>query len=201
MKRVALAFVLLLFLRTDLAVAQLDVGGFELGAQFAGAVSGEFNGTDVGGGVRVAWHPTSMVGAEAELDFYPRDFASAPAFSKSRIEALFGITAGPRIGRLRPFAKLRPGFVTFREAPGPFPCIAIFPPPLACTLGAGATVFALDIGGGVEFLTSGRTFVRVDVGDRLLRYPSPVFDTNFTLRSNPFFSNDFRFAVGGGVRF
>ena len=200
LKRVVLSVVLLVCW-SRAAAAQPDANRFQLGAQFAGAVSGEFNSTDVGGGVRFAWHPTSMVGAEAELDFYPRHFAGAPAFSKSRIEALFGVTAGPRLGRLRPFAKLRPGFVVFREAPAPFPCIAIFPPPLSCSLGAGATVFALDIGGGVEFLTSGRTFVRVDVGDRLLRYPGPVFDTNFTLRSNAFFSNDFRFAVGGGVRF
>jgi hypothetical protein len=201
MKRVALPFALLLLLRADLAVAQLDVGGFELGAQFAGAVSGQFDSTDVGGGVRFAWHPISLLGAETELDVYPQNFAGTPAFSKSRIEALFGVTVGPRIGRLRPFAKVRPGFVVFREAPAPFACILIFPPPLWCTLGAGATVFALDVGGGLEFLPAGRTFLRLDIGDRLMRYPGPTFDNNFTLQSNAFFSHDFRFALGGGMRF
>jgi len=198
MKRVAFLFVLSLLFRPDLAVAQLDVGGFELGAQFAGAVSGEFDSTDVGGGVRFAWHPTTMLGAEAEFDFYPRNFG---AFSRSRIEALFGVTAGPRLGRVRPFAKARPGFVAFRESLAPFSCIAIFPPPLSCNLAAGATVFALDIGGGLEFQPAGRTFLRLDLGDRLMRYPGPAFDNNFTLQSNAFFSHDFRFAVGGGVRF
>ena len=129
------------------------------------------------------------------------DFARSPAFSKSRIEMLFGVTVGPHIGRLRPFAKLRPGFVAFRAAPAPFACLAIFPPPLSCTLGAGDTLFALDAGGGVEFLPAGRSFLRVDVGDRLMRYPGPAFDTNFTLQSNAFFSHDFRFSLGGGVRF
>ena len=191
-------FVLSLLFRPDLAVAQLDVGGFELGAQFAGAVSGEFDSTDVGGGVRFAWHPTTMLGAEAEFDFYPRNFG---AFSRSRIEALFGVTAGPRLGRVRPFARARPGFVVFRESLAPFACIAIFPPPLSCNLAAGATVFALDIGGGLEFQPAGRTFLRLDLGDRLMRYPGPAFDNNFTLQSNAFFSHDFRFAVGGGVRF
>jgi hypothetical protein len=200
LKRIVLSVVLLVFW-SRAAAAQTDANRFQLGAQFAGAVSGEFDSTDVGAGVRFSWHPTSLVGAEAELDFYPQDFARTPAFSRSRIEGLFGVTAGPRLGRLRPFAKLRPGFVTFREAAGPFPCIAIFPPPLACTLGAGATVFVLDVGGGVEFLASPRTFLRVDVGDRLLRYPGPAIDSNLKLQSNAFFGHDFRFSLGGGVRF
>jgi hypothetical protein len=72
---------------------------------------------------------------------------------------------------------------------------------LWCTLGAGATVFALDVGGGLEFLPAGRTFLRLDIGDRLMRYPGPTFDNNFTLQSNAFFSHDFRFALGGGMRF
>jgi hypothetical protein len=101
---------------------------------------------------------------------------------------------------VRPFARLRPGFVTFREAPQPFACILIFPPPLACVLGAGDTLFALDIGGGVEVFTTRRTFLRVDAGDRLLRYPGPVFRDG-TAEEDGFFSHDFRFAVGGGLRF
>ena len=199
-KRVFLAFAVLVCW-SRLAAAQTDANRFQLGAQFAGAVSGEFDSTDLGAGVRFSWSPISLLGAEAELDFYPQNFARTPAFSKSRVEGLFGITAGPRIGRVRPFAKVRPGFVTFREAPGPFPCIAIFPAPLSCTLGAGATAFALDLGGGVEFLPAGRTFLRLDIGDRLMRYPGPAFDHNLTLQSDAFFSNDFRFSVGGGVRF
>jgi hypothetical protein len=200
-KRVSLPVVVLLVLWSHVAAAQPGANRFELGAQLAGAVSGEFDSTDVGGGLRFSWHPAPFLGAEAELDFYPHDFAKSPAFSKSRVEALFGVTAGPRLGRLRPFGKLRPGFVAFRQAPGPFACIAIFPPPLACTLGAGATVFALDIGGGLEFLPTGRTFLRVDLGDRAMRYPGPAIDRRFVAHSDAFFSHDFRFAVGGGLRF
>ncbi|HUK37249.1 MAG TPA: hypothetical protein VLV86_25210 [Vicinamibacterales bacterium] len=175
------------------ATAQSDGTRFQLGAQFASAVWGAFDSTDVGGGARFSWEPRSLLGIETELDVYPRDFASTPAFSRSRIEALFGVTVGPRLGRVRPFAKLRPGFVTFREAPAPFACIAIFPPPLSCTLGAGATVFALDAGGGLEWLWARRTFLRVDISDRLMKYPGSALDTNF--------SHDFRFALGAGVRF
>jgi hypothetical protein len=111
------------------------------------------------------------------------------------------VTAGPRLGRVRPFAKLRPGFVTFREAPQPIVCILIFPPPLSCTLASGRRLFALDMGGGVEVFATRNTFVRADAGDRPLKYPGPVFDKNRTAQQNGFFSHDFRFAIGGGLRF
>jgi hypothetical protein len=114
---------------------------------------------------------------------------------------LFGVTIGPRIGRLRPFAKLRPGFVTFREASEPLACILIFPPPLPCRLAVGTTVFALDLGGGIELFPTGRTSVRVDIGDRLVRYPGTVLDRNAMAREAAFFSYDFRFGIGVGLRF
>jgi hypothetical protein len=193
--------VFLVFVCTQSAAAQDEGRAFQAGLQLAGAVSSEFDSTDVGVGGRLSWHPASLVGVEAELDWYPGDFADDPAFSGSRVEGLFGATIGPRIGALRPFAKLRPGFVAFREAPEPFACILIFPPPLRCQLGAGRTVFALDVGGGVEWLPSGRTFVRVDAGDRMMRYPGPAFTRDRTIRSDAFFGHDFRFSIGGGVRF
>jgi hypothetical protein len=201
MNRVIIALVLLALLLSRPAAAQSDGDQFQLGAQLAGAVSSEFDSTDIGVGGRFSWHPTALLGAEAEVDFYPDDFADEPAFSRSRVEGMFGVTVGPRIGRLRPFGKLRPGFVIFRNAPEPFACILIFPPPLSCTLAGGATVFALDFGGGVELFPTGRAFVRVDAGDRVVRYPSPVLARDGTAREDAFFSHDFRFAIGGGVRF
>jgi hypothetical protein len=200
MNRVIIPVVLVALLLSRPAGAQSGGDQFQLGVQLAGAVSSEFDRTDIGVGGRFSWHPTALLGAEAEVDFYPDDFADEPAFSRSRVEGLFGVTVGPRIGGLRPFGKLRPGFVTFRDAPKPFACILIFPPPLSCRL-AGETVFALDFGGGVELFPTGRTFVRVDAGDRVVRYPSPVLDRDGTPRENAFFSHDFRFAIGGGVRF
>ena len=182
------------------AAAQATEKTFQVGVNFAVIASSEFDDSDFGVGGRVSWHPASFIGADAELTFYPSDFADEPAFSKSRVEGLFGVTVGPQLGRLRPFVRLRPGFVKFGEAPAPFPCIAIFPPPLVCQLG-GDTVFALDFGGGVEFQTTDRTFVRVDVGDRAVRYPAPVLDNEGTVREDTFFSHDFRFQVGGGVQF
>jgi hypothetical protein len=183
------------------AAAQSEDRSLHVGGQLAGVVSSEFDDTDVGVGGQLSWKPIRLLGLDAEINFYPANFADTPAFSSSRIEGLFGATFGPRFGALRPFAKLRPGFVTFHEAAEPFACILIFPPPLRCSLASGRTMFALDIGGGIEWLPAGRAFVRVDAGDRMIRYPGPAFDDSRTVHDDDFFGHDFRFAFGGGVRF
>ena len=195
------ALISLVLLAPQHASAQTQESHFRVGIHVTTAMSSEFDKTDIGVGGLLSWRPIDVFGADAEVTFYPSDFADEPAFSSSRVEGLFGITVGPRLGAIRPFAKFRPGFVRFAEAPAPFPCIAIFPPPLACQLGAGHTGFALDIGGGVEFQTPGRTFVRVDAGDRAVKYPGPVISTDGTLQEESFFSHDFRLQIGGGVRF
>jgi hypothetical protein len=203
MRSIVATFALVLFVLccSRSASAQSAQSRFQLGGQFVGAVSNEFDSTDFGVGGRFSWHPMPLIGAEAEVNFYPSDFADEPAFSGSRVEGLFGVTVGPQIGQLRPFAKVRPGFVTYREAPGSFPCPLIFPVPVSCQLASGETVFALDVGGGVEWFPTARTFVRVDAGDRILKYQGPVRDQDFTIREDGFFTHDFRFAIGGGVRF
>ena len=171
---------------------------FEAAAQIATAHSSEFDANDTGVGGRFAWHPTALIGAEAEMNVYPRGFPSASSFSSSRIEGLFGVTVGPRFARIRPFGKLRPGFLSFHGQP--VVCILIFPPPLSCVLATGRTVFALDAGGGVEVFATERTVVRVDVGDRLLKYPGPSF-RNGRATEDSFVSHDVRLSAGAGLRF
>jgi hypothetical protein len=173
---------------------------FDAGGQVAAVHSSEFDSGDVGFGGRFAWHPIDLVGVEAEMNVYPRTFPSSRsvAFSSGRVEGLFGVTVGPRFARVRPFAKLRPGFLTFRRQT--IACILIFPPPLSCQLAEGRTLLALDAGGGVELFPTDRTLVRVDVGDRLLKYPGPSF-RNGRATQESFFSHDFRFTAGAGVRF
>ena len=197
---ILLALTLLAAFRPDAAQGQSAPMRLDGGAQVIFLSSSTFDAADVGLGGRIAWHPIELLGVEAELNLYPRSFPGPRAFSRHRAEGLFGLTAGVPFGRLRPFLRVRPGFVTVREAPEPFPCILIFPPPLACALASGRTLFALDIGGGVEVPTSSATFVRLDLGDRLLRYPGPVFDAR-TRRDGPFMGHDFRMAAGAGLRF
>src|SRR2546426_1829186 len=120
---------------------------FDAGGQVAAVHSSEFDSGDVGFGGRFAWHPIDLVGVEAEMNVYPRTFPSSHsvAFSSGRVEGLFGVTVGPRFARVRPFAKLRPGFLTFRRQT--IACILIFPPPLSCQLAAGRTLLALHARG------------------------------------------------------
>ena len=201
MKRIIIALAAFGLFRPDVAQGQSGPVRFDAGVQIASPRSSQFDAVDVGLGGRLAWHPVGLVGVEAEINVYPGDFPEPHPFSRGRVEGLFGATVGPRIGGVRPFVRARPGFVRFHEAPAPFPCILIYPPPLACVLASGRTPLALDIGGGVEITLGARTFVRVDAGDRLLRYPGPAFGNDRTRHEHAFVSHEFRFAAGAGVRF
>ena len=181
------------------AAAQSDPR-FDASVHVTWAKSGEFDTTTQGVGGRFGWHPVALLGVEAEVAFYPADWPDGRAFSSGQREALLGVTFGPRLGPLRPFLKARAGVLRLAEAPAPFPCILIFPPPLSCQLAAGDTLPALDLGGGVE-LGGRRAFLRVDVGDRAVRYPGPVFDEARTRRDGTFWSHDVRIGLGVGVRF
>lgn len=201
MKRLLVLVGVISLWATSASLAQTVEPKFQLGVQVVGLTSGEFDKTDAGVGGRLSWHPVPLVGAEAEVTYFPKSFTDAPSVDSSRVEGLFGITVGPRVGLIRPFAKARAGFMTFRETSVPSVCIAIFPPPLTCVLAAGDTVPAFDLGGGVEIYPTGRTFLRLDLSDRILRYPGPTIDAEGVRRSDSFFGHDFRFAVGAGVRF
>ena len=190
----------LLFVAVPLA-AHTSGQALLAGIHLAISDSDQFHTRDVGLGGRLSWQPNPLIGVEGELTIFSDVFSDGVAFSDGRVEGLFGATIGPRFGAVRAFAKVRPGFLRYRAADEPIPCIAIFPPPLSCTLAGGRTLFALDLGGGVEIFPSRRTFVRVDVGDRMVRFPASVIDTSGQVRQERFTGHDVRFAFGGGVRF
>jgi hypothetical protein len=181
--------------------AQPEERPFRLGLVVAGVASAEFDTTELGAGVQFTWSATSLVGAEVEVVVHPRDMGRDVAFSSGRTDTLFGVTVGPRMGRFRPFAKVRLGILRFWQAPEPVACIAIFPPPVRCTLANGRTVVAVDVGGGVDLLLTGRTFLRLDAGDRLMSFPGPVRDSAGLTHEGGFFAHDFRLAIAGGLRF
>jgi hypothetical protein len=173
----------------------------ELALVLAFASSGQFDASEIGAGGRAGWLLSGIATLEAEVVHYPGDFGEPRPFSRARTEGLFGATIGPRLGAVRPFARLRPGFLRFEESPEPFPCIRIFPPPLICELASGGTLAALDAGGGVEVLLGARTFARIDAGARFVRYPAPVFDADRRVREDPFIGRDVRLGASGGIRF
>ena len=174
---------------------------FEASAHFAASQWSEFDGNDLGFGGRLTWKPSSLIGVDADLTWYPSDFPDRIAFTGNRFEGLFGVTVGPRLSRVRPFAKASAGFLNVGETPGPFACIAIFPPPLSCVLAGGDTLPTYEIGGGLEIDATARTFIRADVTDRILRYPGPTLDDDFQIREDGFFGHALRFTIGAGLRF
>ena len=171
-----------------------------MGAQIVSARSNPFDADDIGAGARLSWRPARVLGIEVEADLYPGEFPDERAFSSRRTEVLSGVTVGPRLGRARPFVRARPGVVIFDEAPRAFPCILIYPPPLNCLMASGHSLFALDLGGGAEIEVAWRSFLTLDVGDRLLRYPGPSIDRG-RRRDGRSFGHGVRLAAGGGVRF
>jgi hypothetical protein len=200
MRRAILISIVAIILGVDSAWAQSSQS-FEIGAQIPWANIGELDSTDVGFGGRASWQLSRWIGVEGELNFFPSDIPDSQPVSSNRVEGLFGVTVGPQINQWRPFARIRPGFLTVGSSPGPVVCLAIFPPTLPCTLAAGATLFAFDLGGGVDVRLSGKTFVRLDLGDRMVRYPSPVIDSAGEVHDNDFIGHDFRLAIGAGWRF
>ena len=186
-------------LLTLISVQPSGAQSFDVSAHVAVAQWSEFDERDLGLGGRLTWRANPAIAADADLTWYPGD--QLGAFSRRRFEGLFGVTVGPRLNRVRPFAKAAAGFMNVTGTTGAFACIAIFPPPLSCLLAAGATLPAFEIGGGLEIDATASTFIRADVTDRILRYPGPTFDDNFDIREEGFLGHALRFTFGAGLRF
>lgn len=200
MRKVLFAWLALLIAAP--AVAQ----SFAADVHFTSSAWSEFDGQDPGVGGRVTWRPIPLVGIDADFTWYPSDYPSESlaAFSGNRFEGMFGATIGPKLGFVRPFVKGGAGFLSVGEAPRPFACIAIYPPPLNCLMAAGETLPAYEIGGGVELDATAGLFLRADVSDRILKYPGPSLrsrGSNRQISDDGFFGGAFRFSIGAGIRF
>lgn len=195
--RPVLAAALVGVLSASTAAAQ----SIELGIHVAGAHWSEFKGGDTGLGVRLGWKPVRVVGVEAEVNWYPKEFPGATIpFSDHRVEGLVALTVGPKLGIFRPFVRVGTGVLRLAPASDLFACIAIFPPPLTCLLARGETLPSLEVGGGLEVSLAGSTFLRLDAGDRVLKYPGPT-STGGAREDQPFLGHAVRFLLGGGIRF
>ena len=195
----ALAFALFvcLFITADSYAQRFAASGHLASSQWS-----EFDGTDIGGGGRLTFMPTPTIGVDADVTWYPGEFPpDGIPFTGNRVEGLFGLTAGPRLAGFRPFAKAAAGFMKVSESSQPTVCIAIFPPPLACLMAAGPTMAAFEFGGGVELLPTGRALLRIDITDRVLKYPGPSLRANFETNDEGFWGHALRFTIGAGWRF
>lgn len=197
MRRLLLNLIILLT-----AAPAVYAQSFEASVHLASSQWSEFDGTDIGGGGRFTFKPTPAIGVDADLTWYPGEFPpDGIPFTGNRVEGLFGVTAGPRLAGFRPFAKAAGGFMNVSESAQPVVCLAIFPPPLSCVMAGGQTMAAFEFGGGVELLPTGRALLRLDVTDRVLKYPGPSFGADRETHDEAFWGHALRFTIGAGWRF
>jgi hypothetical protein len=168
--------------------------------QLAVTHHGTFDETDVGAGAQLSYRLTSWLAADAHFNWFPGDLGT-PAFSSSRTQGLLGLRVGPHLDRGSVYAAARPGFLRFSEAPAPFPCILIYPPPLGCSLAGGTTAFAMDLAAGYQAVPGGDVVVRLEVGDGLVRYPGPALDADGEAHPGAFWKHSLRFTLSVGLRF
>jgi opacity protein-like surface antigen len=196
--RIASFVLLLSVLSSPAASAQ----SFDLSANFIAAQWSEFDDTDLGVGGRLAWKPVPLVGIEGDFNWYPSGYPDSRfGFSDYRFEGLAAVTIGPQMGRLRPFARAGVGFLKTARSEEPIVCPAIFPPLVGCQLALGATMPAFEIGGGLEYSTTARTFLRFDAAWRFLKYPGPSMTNNLESKPDGFWGGHLKLAFGGGIRF
>ena len=150
-------------------------------------------------GVGFGYRLTHWLATDASFSWAPKDLGD-PAFSGSRTEGALGVRLGPHLDRSGVYVAARPGFVSFAKPDEPTVCILIFPPPLKCTLSNGETVFSLDLNGGVQF-QSDRAVLRLEAGDRVVKYPAPVIAGDGGVHDDSFWSHNFAASVSVGVRF
>lgn len=172
----------------------------DLGLVLDAARYGELEDTAFGIAASFTFRLTSGLALDAQLGFSPEDLGE-PAVSASRSFGFLGLRAGPRVDSVRLFAVVRPGFVRFAEAPEPFACILIYPPPLACSLAGGDTLFGLQLGGGLEATPGERWVVRLEAGSLLLEYPGPAITKDREAFQDSLWSHNFRASVSLGFRF
>ena len=167
---------------------------FEVSAFASWLHYSEFGEDDLGFGVRGGFRLNRTFALELEGEHFPSDLGGLIPFSTSRSAAGLRLRAGWERGKWGLFARLGPGFASFAEAPEPLLCLAVFPPPLTCQVGAGLTVPSVGFGGGLELRPSDRSVLRLDVEDSMLHYPE-------AFRRDHRWQHHLRATLGVGLRF
>jgi len=134
------------------------------------------SGTTVPGlGGRFTFNLNKAIALEAAGYFFHGNCDFCQGELTGRVtEGLYGVKAGKRFKKWGLFAKARPGFMRFSKS-----AVDTFP-----AAGGGVffqlhprTVFAMDLGGVLEFYPSKKVMVRFDLGDTVLRYGRHTFST------------------------
>jgi hypothetical protein len=184
---------LLLLLNAGAALAA-EPRRFEVSAFASWLRFSEFEEGDFGFGVRGGFRLNRAFALELEAEHFPSELGGRIPFSTSRSAAGLRARAGWNGEKWGLFARLGPGLASFGEAPEPLLCLAVFPPPLTCQIGAGLTVPGVAFGGGLELRPGDRSVVRLDVEDSMLHYPE-------AFRRDHRWQHHLRASLGLGLRF
>ena len=158
----------------------------------------DLEATDTAFGLGLGYRFTNWLAADAMLAYAPKDLGQS-RFSGSRTEGNAGLRVGIGLDKTGVYAAARPGFVKFGEPDEPMACPAIFPPTLVCRL-SGERVFATDLMGGFQ-LATGRGVLRLELGDRLAKYPDPQIGPGGDIVDNGLWTHNFAGSLAIGFRF
>ncbi|MGE0452699.1 MAG: hypothetical protein AB7O37_04115 [Vicinamibacteria bacterium] len=172
----------------------------DVGVQASFTRYGEFDESEIGLGLKLGHRLARQLALDAELNLEPGGLGER-SFSSNRFEALAGLRLGLDLQRSGAYLTLRGGVSRFAAAPEPIPCIAIFPPPLACVLAEGKTLPAFGFGAGFQALVGERAVLRLEIGDQMLRYPGPAFAEDRAIEDESFWRHNLRLTAGVGWRF
>ncbi len=199
-----LATALLIHLAVQPAYAQTPEKSIELGASVTGTFLREIGTTDHGTGTsasgvggRLTYNFTRYIALDSEISLLPGNSAT----SGNRIQAQLGIKAGPRTDKFGVFAKVRPGFMYFRN--DPFGRVA--PGGNLLRRGSISSIEPMvDVGGVVEVYPSSAWIVRFDAGDTIIKFRKrlvrPTFDGP-QVEAGGFTTHNFQGSIGVGFRF
>jgi hypothetical protein len=195
-----------------------DVPKFEVGLQFSSITKPTYTGgsSEAGLGAWFAFNLNRHVALEAVGNFFPHScyYCGGNLGDNSGIikQGLFGVKAGKRFEKWGIFAKARPGVVTFGQGNTIYTINGTGPGANVAVRREGASHFATDLGGVLEFYPSKHIVTRLEAGDTLIHYGSrqsnflsfdPVTNSPtlipFTTRSET--RHNFQFSAGVGWRF
>jgi hypothetical protein len=147
------------------------------------------------------WNFSKYVGLDSGFLLFPRNMQFDTAQDGGRmLQAVGGIRAGLRLGRLGVFAKVRPGILTFTSTEQR---VTGFPPYFVIL--SPFTNVALDAGGIIEYYASPRFTFRLDAGQTSLYYRErtvPLPASGESPEQFPaFWLNAMQVTVGIGYRF
>jgi hypothetical protein len=201
-----MAATLLSTLNSLQARAQSEMPKVELGVSLTAIDLNEVFEVPGGVGARFGYNFTKYISFDSEVNYFPRRGEcrrvgsgplsgisacfGGPTGNFGQTQAMFGVKAGYRFETVGIFAKLRPGFIHFREK-------HITPDFNNQSLHR----FALDVGGVLEFYPARRIVLRIDLGDTIIPFGGRTINTvNGPVRLETVLHN-VQGGFGVGVRF